>query len=248
MKIYINKVRNGNKYITRCEPPKGRGTSSKGNEQPEQQRYQEVRQDLPPIRNIGSDPNQLEREAVNLGRQDTQGEDLMEKILIESKERTEQMLAPGGGTATEKEIQDVITAILRKKKMDQTEKNRMGVRLSIAHLAQEGATSPKFAETREIGIYTGISIRAGDVREAAKNCNTTIRKLARALRKEAIKVAQTHDIEGNLAKRYKLENPDYQKQELYWVSDFQTFSEEPEMPEKVKEWLLINYNNRFVKE
>ena len=46
-------------------------------------------------------------------------------------------------------------------------------------------------------------------------------------------------------KGYKLENPSCDKQDLVWVSDFQTFSENPSMPENVRTWLLNNYRNRF---
>lgn len=34
-------------------------------------------------------------------------------------------------------------------------------------------------------------------------------------------------------------------QDLIWVSDFQTFSEDQAMPEHVKEWLLGNSKKRF---
>lgn len=39
------------------------------------------------------------------------------------------------------------------------------------------------------------------------------------------------NIEGNLSKSYLLDNPHAQKEELYWVSDFMTFADNPAMPE-----------------
>ncbi len=73
----------------------------------------------------------------------------------------------------------------------------------------------------------------------------TARKFARGIRTIIIKVAKHDEIEGNLSKNYKLENPNFDQQDLVWVSDFQTFSEDPAMPEHVKTWLLENYRRRF---
>nr|YP_009364203.1 hypothetical protein [Hydrodictyon reticulatum]AQU64535.1 hypothetical protein [Hydrodictyon reticulatum] len=44
---------------------------------------------------------------------------------------------------------------------------------------------------------------------------------------------------------YKIENLNYSPQELVWVSDFQTFNDNPAMPEPVRIWLLENCRNRF---
>ncbi len=52
--------------------------------------------------------------------------------------------------------------------------------------------------------------------------------------------ARKFDIEENLAKSYKLTYPNASREELYYVSDFQTFADLPEMPERAKEWLLTN--------
>jgi hypothetical protein len=69
--------------------------------------------------------------------------------------------------------------------------------------------------------------------------------MGRALSKMAIKAAKTFDIEGNLAKSYKLTYPNASREELYYVSDFQTFADISEMPERAKEWLLTNFRDRF---
>jgi hypothetical protein len=48
------------------------------------------------------------------------------------------------------------------------------------------------------------------------------------------------------AKSYKLKYPNASREELYYVSDFQTFADLPEMPDRVREWLLTNFKDRFV--
>jgi hypothetical protein len=78
-----------------------------------------------------------------------------------------------------------------------------------------------------------------------KKNGITVRKLARGLREQIIRVAVRHNLPGNLSKSYKLENPSFETQDLPWVSDFQTFSDNESMPEHVKKWLLENYSKRF---
>jgi hypothetical protein len=91
----------------------------------------------------------------------------------------------------------------------------------------------------------GIDLKVLELRNACKTAGITVRKLARGIRDDVIKVAMKHGIEGNLSKNYKLENPNFDPQDLIWVSDFQTFSENPAMPENVRQWLLENYRSRF---
>jgi hypothetical protein len=77
-------------------------------------------------------------------------------------------------------------------------------------LVQIGAISPKFAASRIISNY-GIDVRAGDLREARSKNQLTVRKFARGIRDQVIKVAQRFGIEGNLAKNSKLENLGFDK-------------------------------------
>jgi hypothetical protein len=134
--------------------------------------------------------------------------------------------------------------LITKKKLPKTQENFNKTLVTAAHLVQIGATSPKFAATRMIPDY-GVDIRVGELRDACSKAGITVRKFARGIRDTVVKVAQKHQIEGNLAKGYKLENPDFDKQDLAWVSDFQTFSDNPSMPDNVRTWLLENYRNRF---
>ncbi len=163
--------------------------------------------------------------------------------LLEST-TTKINMETSSAVATTTEIEQVITTLIISKKLLNTQDSFNKVLVTTAHLVQIGATSPKFASTRMVTEY-GIDIKVGDLRDACSKAGITVRKYARGIRNVVIKVAQKHQIEGNLAKGYKLENPSCDRQDLVWVSDFQTFSENPSMPENVRTWLLENYKNRF---
>lgn len=69
------------------------------------------------------------------------------------------------------------------------------------------------------------------------------------MRNKITRIALNRQIEGNLAKSYKLEKKGTcTVEELAWVSDFNTFSEDPAMPDDVRKWLLKNYYDRFRKQ
>ena len=128
--------------------------------------------------------------------------------------------------------------------MAQSQENFNKVFTTSAHLVQIGATSPKFASTRMITDYR-VEGKTSDLRESCSRAAITVRKFSRSIKNVVIKVATQLNIEGNLAKNYKMEFPTCDKQDLIWVSDFQTFSDNPAMPDQVKTWLLQNYKNRF---
>lgn len=176
----------------------------------------------------------------NIGFENIQ--DGIEEVLNESKFTSK--TGSGTGVASTEEINICITHILDTKKKTYSQKNYNQVITAAAHLLQEGATSPKYADTKKSVEY-GIEVKVSELRAGCKAAGITPRKLARGLKDVIIKVAAKHNIEGNLSKNYKLENPGYDPQELIWVSDFQTFTENPAIPENVKEWLLENYRGRF---
>lgn len=154
----------------------------------------------------------------------------------------------GDGAATKEQINKVLRNILEEKKLEVTPERLRQVSLSVAELCQLGATSPKFKETRRSSSFK-IVVTVAEIRRAvaagfAKD-EVTVRKLARGMKDLIAKVATTLLIEGNLSKAYKIDNPDYDPQELPWVSDFQTFNRSKEMPDTVKQWLLANYKARF---
>nr|AWI68237.1 hypothetical protein [Pediastrum angulosum] len=169
--------------------------------------------------------------------------DGLEKIL-ESTSIITQQPQVNSGVASKQEIETVVMDIIAAKKLSPTQENFNKILASVCHLAQEGATSPKYAENRKVEMY-GVSLKVGELRNSCKKVGVTVRKLARGLQNEIITVAKRHNIEGNLSKSYKMENPNYNRQDLIWASDFQTFNENPAMPESVKIWLLENYRSRF---
>jgi hypothetical protein len=158
--------------------------------------------------------------------------------------KVKNMNESSSAVATPQEIDGVIGSIMTLKKIPNTQDGYNKVIATTAHLVQIGATSPRFADSRLITDY-GIEVRAGELKEACKRNGITVRKYARGIRDIVIKVASAYNIAGNLSKNYKLENPSCDSQDLIWVADFQTFSENPAMPEHVRTWLLQNYKNRF---
>lgn len=168
-------------------------------------------------------------------------------LIQEEKAKHTNELTRSGGVATPDEIDRVVVKILTTKNLPLTLKNKASVKLCIAVLAQEGATSPKFSDARE-RFFGNILIKVKEIRVAALANNTTFRRLARGLRNLAIDAAREIQIDGNLSKAYRLDHPNANSQDLYWVSDFQTLTDNPSMPQEIHEWLLQNYANRFKKQ
>ena len=73
----------------------------------------------------------------------------------------------GGGIATESQIESTIVELAKIKKVDLNKKNAKKLLCSCAHLVQEGATSPKFIETKAVTDY-GIELKVSDLRQATK--------------------------------------------------------------------------------
>lgn len=121
---------------------------------------------------------------------------------------------------------------------------------SIVYLAQCGTTSPNFNENRSCPHFGFAWLTAGIARNIMRSVNRslTFRKVARSYRKEAIAVAKRFELEGNLAKAYKLDNPTATMEQLIYVSDFNTFSDDPTIPSEVRNWLLQNFKKRFKKD
>jgi hypothetical protein len=184
-----------------------------------------------------------------VGPQDPMGFDPesteLTEFLSKTKSNNNKPIETGSSAvATKAEVNAVIADIVKSKNLTLDKQTYTKVLCTVAHMVQDGATSPKQADSKKITEY-GLELKVGDLRASCKKNNITVRKLARGIRKPVIEVATAFQLEGNLAKSYKLQYPDYDDQELIWVSDFQTFSKDPSMPDRVKKWLLDNYNNRF---
>lgn len=171
-----------------------------------------------------------------------QAESGIDQILNERQPIIKQ--SAGTGVADQTEINLVITGIIKMKNLPATQEYYNRALASCALHCQQGVTSPKYADSRIVVEY-GIQLKVSEMRAALKSANVTARKFARGIRNIIIKVAKYNLVEGNLSKAYKLENPGFDQQDLVWVSDFQTFNEDPAMPKHVKEWLLENYRKRF---
>lgn len=166
----------------------------------------------------------------------------LDSVLMEKSQAPK--LGTGTGVAEPREIDTVIKTIVNLKKMPNTTESYNKVLVTCAIHCQQGATSPKYAESRVVTEH-GVSLKVSEFRAALKTAGTTARKFARGIRGVIVKVSKHYELEGNLSKSYKLENPNFDPQDLPWVSDFQTFNDDPAMPSHVKQWLLENYRKRF---
>jgi hypothetical protein len=132
----------------------------------------------------------------------------LEKII---NEIPESRLHSGNksGVASQVEIEKVTENILTQIRLSNDSKNKNKILASIAILVQEGATSPRFAESYSCEVFD-IAVTVKNLRKACIDNKTTVRKIARAIKDQAYTVSSRIQIEGNLAKSFKLQHPDYQ--------------------------------------
>jgi hypothetical protein len=136
--------------------------------------------------------------------------DGIDQILENTTTRTTGEIS--SAVATETEVDTVINGIIASKRIAQSQENFHKILTTSAHLVQIGATSPKFASTRMITEY-GVEVKTSDLRESCSRAGIPVRKFARGIRNVVIKVATKFNIEGNLAKNYKMEFPTCDKQD-----------------------------------
>ena len=151
--------------------------------------------------------------------------------------------------ATKEQVKGFIQILQRRVNYSQlTPEQQETLSLGICELLQKGAVSPKFEKSRKAELFEG-NLTAGNILDALREVDRSLtpRKLARAIRAEIYEVAQAWSIPGNLSKKYLQAFPDATIQEQVWASDFHTFSDDPNMPERVKNWLIENYTGRFEK-
>lgn len=151
--------------------------------------------------------------------------------------------------ATPEQVRGFISSLRRRVKYDQltkTEQDSLGP--GVCELLQKGAVSPKFEKSRKSELFKG-NLTAGNILDSLKDVDRglTPRKLARSIRSEILETATVWAIPGNLSKKYSQVYPDASMNELIWASDFHTFSDDPNMPDQVRNWLIENYTSRFDK-
>lgn len=176
---------------------------------------------------------------------------LFENVLLDARNNISISSNPPG-VASITEVNNVIKTIsdypnqnIKDSSGNITPENLNRAILGIVELSLRGGTSPKFSESATSSISRPIIISQKQFKESCIKNKTTTRKVARALKHEAIAVAKAFEIPGNLSKAYKLQNPNASLDELIYCNDFFTFSFETEMPTSVHEFLLENYNARF---
>lgn len=144
------------------------------------------------------------------------------------------------------EVSSTITNLAGIVKISDTGENRQKLIATVCVILQSGGTSRKFEENKVFNPYN-IPVTSKNVKTALTKVGTNLtpRKLARSLRPEIIQVASINNIPGNLSKKYILENPNYDSNDLIWASDFHSFTNDTAMPDTVRNWLQKNYNSRF---
>jgi hypothetical protein len=99
----------------------------------------------------------------------------IEQLIHETKERGNKLIIQTGSEASPEDINFSITEILHTKKLAANAENITKVKACIAVLAQEGATSPKFAETRQCDLFN-IPVTVKEIRQFAKICGSIFQK------------------------------------------------------------------------
>jgi hypothetical protein len=139
-----------------------------------------------------------------------------------------------------------------KKVLDDISRDKRGPKFDVAvaasHLCQGGATSPKSPDDKKVFV-NNISLSNRELKTSCKKNGVTVRQFARGFKDGIIDNMMVLGWEfaspGNLSKQIQIDIPNLSKEELLWASDFQTYNER--CPERVREWLLKNYKNRFQK-
>ena len=171
----------------------------------------------------------------------------IEIMANEAKQRGTSFIPMSAGKADYDKVENLVSYYIDRDMMQDTIRNRSAVKATLGILCQEGATSPKYSETRSCNMF-GIQISVKEMREDVKKLGIgTVRRLARTISKHAMKGAELYSILGNQHKQYLMEFPDASEEELRYASDFNTFSDDPAIPENVRAWLLKNYHERFAK-
>lgn len=115
----------------------------------------------------------------------------------------------------------------------------------VALMFQQGGTTRSCDGNTQITLY-GQTTKLAEIRKALKDnhCNKAERKLARFFADEIQQIAQTMEVQGNLAMKITRNHPERQftKEELTWLSDFQSDNEN--CPAELRTLILETFQNR----
>lgn len=142
---------------------------------------------------------------------------------------------------SESTCDEILDKLKKKYQFDDAE-----VYVAITVVLQRGGTNKGAGNTAKVTLRDK-SLTAQDLQNTINvtKKNATNRQFARALANEIVQVALQLNIEGDLANQMRFEFPDLTQEEAIWCSNFQTTN--PQCPERVRNWLVQNYKNRFRK-
>lgn len=109
----------------------------------------------------------------------------------------------------------------------------------------QGGGSNKNAGNSVSAEFEGYRLTSKQLLEVIQQFkkNGTIRQYARGIANQVHEVADSLELEGDLAQQMRLDHPDLSLGDAIWCSNFQTRN--PKCPKNVRSWLNENHKNRF---
>lgn len=148
------------------------------------------------------------------------------------------------GIMDEDKASKVIDAIVTLKKIEGANKRVIAGAL-VMGIGQNGGSNKNVGMVAySLNDYTLSNIELNKV-IASIDKEATPRQFFRGIRDDVQQLAAVFNEPGDLSKLMLVDNPDASIQEQTWCSNFQTNN--PNCPEKVREWLSHNAKQRFNK-
>ena len=132
------------------------------------------------------------------------------------------------------------------KKLSENLKIEEPINLSVLiTILLQGGGSNKNAGNSISAKFENYTLTSKQLLEVIKQFkkNGTIRQYARGVANQVHEVADSLELEGDLAQQMRLEHPDLSLKDAVWCSNFQTRN--PKCPKNVRSWLNKNHKNRF---
>ena len=116
--------------------------------------------------------------------------------------------------------------------------------LLVAAVLQLGGSNQKAGNSISYTVnnFTLTSQQLNNIVKKITKSGTN-RQLARSISDNIAEIATHLNIPGDLHSQILLEHPDLTNYEKVWCSNFQT--QNPNCPERVREWLVNNFKSRF---